>query len=223
MTTLYLPDSETRSPARTTLVLLPLALLLVLAGCLSRPALVHQTFALQSPPATGVAVVKGDHVLALRMVEVSPLFRDRSLVYRTGPDSYELDPYAGFLVPPGRALAIPLGACLRNSGTFKNVVEVESPLATDTFLEVHVDELYGDFRQPGRPAAVLSLRLLLFRDVKGGESELLLQKQYSRSIPISQNTAVAVVAGWDKALAEIMAEANSDLATAMAAMAPTQK
>lgn len=212
MTAQHQSDPEPRFPARTSLVYLPLALLLALSGCLSRPALVRQSFALQSPPAASAVAAKGDRVLALRTVKVSPLFQDRSLAYRTGPDAYELDPYASLLVPPNRALAIPLCAYLRNSGAFKNVVEPRSPLAADTFLDVSVGELYGDFRQADQPAAVLSMRLLLFRGGNGKAPELLLQKDYSRRIPLPQKTAASVVAGWDKALAEIMAKVSSDLA-----------
>lgn len=193
------------------MVLLPLALLFAITGCLSRPALVHQTFAFQNPPAAGARSAKSDHILTLRTVEVSPLFQGRSLAYRTGPDAYELDPYASLLVPPNRALAIPLVAYLRNSAAFKEVVQPGSPIAADTFLDVHVSELYGDFRQPDQPAAVLSIRLLLFRAGTGKEPECLLHKDYSRRIPLQQKTAAAVVAGWDKALSEIMAEASSDL------------
>jgi hypothetical protein len=43
---------------------------------------------------------------------------------------------------------------------------------------------------------------------------VLLQKDYSRSIPLDQKTAAAVVACWDKALAEIMTESANDLAAA---------
>ena len=206
--------ARTRRPARIALLLLPLALLLAFTGCLSRPALLCQTFALQSPAPTGAAAAKGDCILTLRTVEVSPLFQGRSLTYRTGADSYELDAYASFLVPPNRALAIPLCAYLRNSGAFQGVVEPGSLLVANTFLEVHVGELYGDFRQADKPAAVLSIRLLLFRGGNQKGPELLFQKDYSRSIALPAKTAAAVVAAWDKALAEIMAEATSDLAAA---------
>jgi hypothetical protein len=62
-------------------------------------------------------------------------------------------------------------------------------------------------------AAVLSMRLLLLRGGNGKEPALVLQKEYSRAISLQQKTAAAV-AGWDKALSEIMAEATSDLAAA---------
>ncbi len=191
--------------------LLSLPLLLCCVGCLSRPALIHQTFAFQSPPITNAPVVQNGHVVTLRAVEVSPLFEGRSLAYRTGPESYELDPYASFLVTPANALAIPLRAYLRNSGAFQNVLDQGSPLVADTVLQTHVTELYGDFRQPNQPAAVLSLRLLLLRARTTQPPELLLEKAYSRRVTLREKTAAAVVAGWDQALSEIMAAAAPDL------------
>jgi len=186
--------------------LLPIAVSLLLTGCLSKPALQHQAFALQTPTVTNTAPT--GPVLLLRTLEVSPLFASQALVYRTGPNTYETDPYAGFLVPPGRTLAIPLRAYLANSGAFAAVVAPGSLLNADEVVQVQVTELYGDFRQPSQPAAVLSLRMVFA--ATGGN--VILQKDYSRTVPLKKNTAAEVVAGYDQALAGIMADVAADLA-----------
>jgi cholesterol transport system auxiliary component len=191
---------------RTGHFLCSIALAIFLTGCLSRPALVHQDFALQTPAAI-VSATGGRGVLAVQPVEVSPLFASHALVYRTGPNTYEADPYAGFLVAPGDALGIPLRAYLANSGVFANVIAVGGPLKASQLLQVQATELYGDFRQPGPPAAVLSLRLVL---VNAGGNVLWL-KDYARSVTLKKNTAAEVVAGYDRALAEIMTEVAADL------------
>jgi cholesterol transport system auxiliary component len=193
------------------LIVLPFVLCLGLAGCLSRPALVRRNYALQTP-AIVQPTSQGRGVVAIRPCKVSPLFAGRSFVYRTGPDAYETDPYAGFLVSPAEALAIPIRAYLRNSGVFQDVAEPGTEIKADRVLEIHVSELYGDFRTPNQPAAVLSLRIILFDASGEGAGKVLFQKDYSRRAPIERNTAAAVVAGWDQALAEIMKEAAADLA-----------
>lgn len=186
------------------------AVCLLLAGCLSRPALVRQTYALQVPSATNSAA-SGDRILAIRTCRVSPLFAGRSLVYRTGPNTFETDPYAGFLVSPDDAIEIPVRTYLRKSGSFKAVVEPGSTLKADSVLEIHVTELYGDFRTKQSPSAVLSLRAVFFEaGTKGGE-KVLFQRDYSRVEPLSENRATAVVAGWNQALSEILSEINTDL------------
>jgi cholesterol transport system auxiliary component len=190
------------------LALAPLVLGLLAAGCLSRPALVRQSFLLPTRPAAAPATRPAGGVLALSSCEVSPPFAGQALVYRIGPNAFETDPYAGFLVPPDKTLAITIRSWLARSGLFANVAEPGSSAPADQFLQVYVDELYGDLRVPGQPQAVLSLSLVLFDAKKGN---VLFQKEYSRHLPVSQNTAAAIVAGWDQSLEKIMDEFASDL------------
>ena len=187
-----------------------LAFSLLLTGCLSKPALVEQSFAFQTPAMAGPAPGKGTGNLVVPPVEVSPLFASQALVYRIGPNEYETDPYARFLVPPDQSLTIPIRGDLANSGLFSNVIGPESLLKPDKVLQVHVTELYGDFRDAKQPTAVLALRVV-FANIGG---DVLLQKEYSRHLAIQKNTAEAVVAGWNQALGEIMGEITSDLSSA---------
>jgi hypothetical protein len=199
------------------LALLGLALL---TGCLSRPALVTQYYALQHPPVATPSAASGSGTLALRAVEVSPLFDCSSLVYRTSDAAYERDPYAELLVPPARGLAIPVRDWLRRSGLFKDIIEAGSLLHPDCWAEVYVSELYGDFRQPEKPAAVLSMRFIFFGGGDASAQRVSFQKEYTRSIALRRNTAGEVVAGWNQALAEILNNLASDLRAAPGQSSP---
>lgn len=214
MKTESLLQLETNWPRPTAWVkcwLLGLALGSLSAGCLSRPAMVRQTFALESAALTNRAAPASQAVLAIRTLEVSPLFEGRSLVYRTGADRYQMDPYAGFLVSPARVLANSLRSYFRNSGAFKDVVEPGSLLTANLFLEVYVTELYGDLRPSAQPAAVLSMRMLFF-DADGAKThQPFLEKNWASRVPLPEKSAAAVVAGWNQALAQNMAEVCSDL------------
>ena len=187
-----------------------IVLSLLLAGCLSKPALVEKSFAFQTPAPAGSAGGKGTGTLVVSPVEVSPLFANQPLVYRIGPNEYETDPYANFLVPPDQSLTIPIRGYLAGSGLFASVVWPDSLIKPDKVLQVYVTELYGDFRDAKQPTAVLALRVVYAS--AGGE--VLLQKEYSRHLAIQKNTAAAVVAGWNQALGEIMGELATDLASA---------
>ena len=193
------------------LALAPLALGLLAAGCLSRPALVRQSFLLPTPSAAAPATRPVGGVLALSSCEVSPPFASQALVYRIGPNAFETDPYAEFLVVPDKALAVAIRASLARSGLFSNVAEPSSSAPADQVLEVYVDELYGDLRVPGQPQAVLSLSLVLFDAKKENGTQVIFHKEYSRHLPVGQNTAAAIVAGWDKALENIMDDFARDL------------
>jgi hypothetical protein len=193
-----------------------LLLLLLLAGlvgngCLSKPALKQQTFAFQNPPLATTTSATGG-VVAVHPISVSPLFNRPSFVYRTGPEAYETDAYAGFLVAPSKAIDIAVRAHLLSSGRFQNVVEPGGPLSARKAVEIHVSELYGDFSQSGRPAAVLTLQVSFFDVSDTKRRPLLWQKNYSRRVPLQRPTAAAVMGGWDGALDEIMTEVSNDLA-----------
>lgn len=189
--------------------LLLLLIALVGNGCLSKPALRTQIFAFQSPPPATDASSMG--VVMLRSVSVSPVFDNNSFIYRTGPETYEIDPYASFMAAPGQAIGIATRARLLAGGHFRNVVEPGSLVPANQLMEVNVSELYGDFSQPGKGAAVLSLRITLFHVDNAGNRRPLLQKEYSRHVALKKNTAADVMAGWNEALDEIVTEFTGDL------------
>jgi hypothetical protein len=190
--------------------LLLLLIALVGNGCLSKPALKTQMFAFQNPPPAEAASQTGP-VIMLRSVSVSPVFDNNSFIYRTGPETYEIDPYASFMAAPGQAIAIGIRSRLLASGRFQNVVEPGSLVPAYRLMEVHVSELYGDFSQPGKGAAVLSMRVSLFHGDVNGNRRPLLQKDYTRRIALKNNTAADVMAGWNEALDQIMADFIGDL------------
>jgi hypothetical protein len=198
-----------RSQCHWTGALLLLLIALGVTGCLSKPALRTQMFAFQSPPPASAASPTSG-ILMLRSVTVSPVFDNNSFIYRTGPETYEIDPYASFMASPGQAIGIAVRARLLAGGHFRNVVEPGSLAPANLLMEVNVSELYGDFSQPGKGAAVLGLRITLFRMDNAGYRRPLLQKDYSRRIALKKNTAADVMAGWDEALSEIVTEFNDD-------------
>ena len=149
-------------------------------------------------------------VVMLRSVNVSPVFDNNSFIYRTGPETYEIDPYASFMAAPGQAIAVAVRSRLLASGHFRNVVELGSLQQANLIMEVNVSEVYGDFSQPGKGASVLSMRISLFRVDNSGYRRPLLQKDYSRRIALKKKTAADVMAGWNEALNEIVTEFIDD-------------
>ncbi len=191
--------------------IVPVAAVMLAAGCLSRPALVRQDFVLQTLPVARPAANPVGGVLSLSSCDVSPPFASQALVYRIGPSAFETDPYAGFLVSPDKTLALAIRTWLSRSGLFTNVLDPGSTVPADQLLEVYANELYGDLRVPGHPQAVLSLSFALLNAKKGAGAPALFQKEYSRRLPVDQNTADAIVAGWNQALGQILDEVTSDL------------
>lgn len=185
----------------------------LLGGCLSRPSLEKQSFAFAVPPASENTPATGPE-LGVRRIQVASPFDSQSLTYRTGPFSFERDPYAQFLAAPDQILIAPVCQYLRNSGLFRRVAEPNSGVTPEVELEIVVLQLYGDFHDHVRPAAVLQMRFLAYKS-GGASTDVLLQKEYSRNVPLQARTAAALVAGWNEALREITTEAAGDIKSAM--------
>jgi ABC-type uncharacterized transport system auxiliary subunit len=188
-----------------------LSCICALTGCLSRPALEKQTFAFSVPAIAATNVVASDRVLGIRNLQIAAPFEGRSLVYRTGEFSYVRDPYAEFLEPPAEELMFPLRELLRSEGGFITVVEPGGASKPDTLAEISVNQLFGDFRQPKHPAAILTIRFVFFDATNGIPGKVIFQRVYARSIPLGEPTAAALMAGWNEALTGIVAEVCSDI------------
>jgi len=182
----------------------------LLTGCLSRPPLNKQTFIFSPTPTASRGVGGGNRVIKIRTLQVAEPFQGRSFVYRTGEYSYQRDPYAEFMVPPADGLITPICSWLRETGDFSAVVEAGSALKPDTLIEIQVVQLYGDFRQSARPTAVLTMRFVFFDAPGGLPGRVILQHEYSRSIPLKARTAPDLITGWNHALAQILDSAALD-------------
>jgi len=99
---------------------------------------------------------------------------------------------------------------LRDNGSFAVVVEPGSSLKANTFAEISVTQLYGDFRQSQQAAAVLSIRFLFFDVTNGFAGKILLEREYSRSIALKSDTPAALMEGWNQALTQVLTQVASD-------------
>ena len=182
----------------------------LLTGCLARPHLDQQSFIFAPPPPSAAGVAPGGRVLGIRTLQVAAPFESRAFVYRTGEFSYDRDPYAGFMVSPTEGLISPVCGWLRQAGEFSAVVEAGSALKPDTLVEIHVGQLYGDFRSSEKPTAVLAMRFVFFDAPNGIPGKVILQREYSRDIPLDARTAAALIEGWNQALAQVLDSAMLD-------------
>ena len=185
----------------------------IFAGCASDPRWKRQAFAFSStadPPSTNAQT----HIVALRRVSISPLFQSRSFTYRKAENTYEQDPYAGFLVPPERALAERIRAWMRASGVFGRVVEPGSGLTPTLVAEVSVKELYGDFRQASRPVGTMEIHFICYEVKDGDPGRIVLDRVCAHQTPLARKTPGALMAAWDADLREILEEINSEYSKA---------
>jgi cholesterol transport system auxiliary component len=181
-----------------------------LTGRLSRPALNRQTFAFTASENMAPSNVTATRVLGIRRLEIAAPFEGRPLVYRTGEYAYDRDPYAAFLDTPAESLLVTIREWLRGSASFATVVEPGSSLKPNTIAEIEVTRLYGDFRQPQRPIAVVTMRFRIFDAPKTIPEKVLLEREYARSIPLKSATPAVLMDGWNQALTQVLREVISD-------------
>jgi cholesterol transport system auxiliary component len=181
----------------------------ILCGCASGPDWKRRAFAFSlpaDPPATNAQT----NIVVLNRVSISPLFQSRSFTYRTGDNAYEQDPYAGFLIPPERALAEPIRAWLRGSGLFGRVVGPGSSLSPSLAAEVSINQLYGDFREASKPVATMELHFIFYEIKDEAPARIVLDKVCAHETPLSRKTPDALMTAWDADLRAIMEEINSE-------------
>jgi hypothetical protein len=181
-----------------------------LCGGGSEPVWKSQSFAFAAPadpPAAGSKT----NVVALRRVTISPLFQGRAFTYRTAENTYEHDPYAGFLVPPERAIEQPIRAWLRAGGAFGCVTEPGRSLNPSLAAEVTVNELYGDFRKTAQPSGALEIHFILYELNRDGTGRVLMDKICAHQTAMARAAPAALSAAWDTDLRVIMADINAGL------------
>lgn len=185
----------------------------ILCGCASSSRWKRQSFAF-SLPADPPTLNSPTNIVTLNRVSISPLFQSRSFVYRTAENTYEQDPYAGFLVPPERALAEPIRSWMRSSGVFGRVAEPGSGLTSTLAVEASVGELYGDFRKTSQPVGTMEIHFILYELNDDNPGRVLLDKVCAHQTPLARRTPEALMAAWDEDLQAIMEEICSDYAKA---------
>jgi cholesterol transport system auxiliary component len=180
----------------------------LLCGCASSPRWTRQTFAF-SLPSDPPATIPNTNLVTLRRLSVSPLFQSRSFTYRTAENSYEHDPYAGFLIPPEQALAQSIRASMRASSVFGRLLPPGSNLAPSLVAEVSVTQLYGDLRNRSQPVGTLELHFICYEVTDGAPGRIVLDKVCTHETRMAARTPDALMTAWNTDLGEIMEQINS--------------
>ena len=189
-----------------------IALLLaaVCSGCINRYTHAKRQFVIEAARPAQPPGRLHDVVLAVRGFTIDPVCDSRGLLYRKGESEYESDFYNEFLIAPQALISSQSRNWLAQSGVFKTVLEPGSVIEATHVLEGNVLALYGDFRGPGLPQAVMQVRVFLVANT-GSEPEIIFTRDYRASHQAETQTADALVAAMDQCLAQVLSELEKDL------------
>jgi uncharacterized lipoprotein YmbA len=196
------------------------ALLAVVAACanpLERPAIQKQRFALV-PGAPERVTGPRAGILRVGVVRVSPPFHNRAIVLRTGEDTMASDFYNEFAAPPGPLLRDLLVEWLREGTHFASVVR-GSEAQPDWLLEVDLEEMYADVRDPAAPKAVIRIDARLLR-ANAPRSGIAFHANYAETEPATTRARAALMDAWNRATARILTKLAADLDRARATAPP---
>ena len=186
----------------------------MLTACsFTRPSPVKRTYLLEPvvPPAAGV---QKPGTLRIGALAVAAPFRGRQLVYRSDELSYEADFYSEFFVAPAAMLSEATARALGSANLFKRVIPPgAAPEDGDYVLDGFVNELYGDARDPAKPAAALSITYYLSVLNPASGPSVIWSREYRQRVPISGTNPDSVVRAWNTALTSILADLARDLST----------
>lgn len=205
---------SSRSVAAPRSALPSLLAIALLCGCLgldlerAPPEQTRYLLDARRPANAPAAAARSALVLEVRSFHAAQAWANRPLAYRTGAHRVETDFYHEFLVPPGIALAELCRRWLAESGRFAQVVAPGMRTTPDLILEGEVEGLYGDYRDPTAPRAVLEL-LVMVTDAAGGPARL--QVGLAAEAPLDGAGPDALVRAFDAAFAEAMVKLEAEL------------
>jgi len=191
------------------------------SACVSKPAVTTQIYALDPPPIRAPTPAAGARIVSVSRVEVAPQFASRSLTYRSGPHSFERDPYATLAASPRELLLAMLRAALANADDVREVVEPGGPVAPEVLVEAYLSDLEADFTVPDKPVAALGLEVVVLTVPPAPDPILpVLRKAYPRRVPLPERTAAAVADAWNQQLTSVIDEFIADMRASLPPPAP---
>jgi uncharacterized lipoprotein YmbA len=188
------------------------AALALLAACSIGKSIPQATTYVVDPPmaAAGPAAARRPEALRMGNVRVAAAYAGNALVYRLDDAEYMSDPYHAFIAEPGAMLGNRMAEWLDRAGPFRTVAQPGSLRPAVYVLDATVTELYGDFREGRRPAAVLAVQFAVI-DQGGARPKLVHERTIASRIDLPQASPEALVLGYGKALAEILSQLVPEL------------
>ena len=148
--------------------------------------------------------------LKVRRFRVAPTFESKGFVYQKTDLSYHSDFYNRFFSPPASLVTEEVRQWISDSGLFESVVDPGMGIIPTHSLEGVINALYGDFREPDAPKAVLEMQFFLVREATAAR-DITFNRKYRQTVALDDPSPTTLVSGWNKALQSILTGVETDL------------
>lgn len=188
-----------------------LGALLLATACLAQPHPAKNNYNLRVEAPQAAARPSADRrTLLIGTVTAAAGFDNRGMVYKVGPDRFESDFYNAYVAPPARLLADQSSQYLDQASSRFRVVKTPGLTLAQYGLETYLEAFYGDYTL-NPPQAVLAVRYT-FNDLRGSAPKVIWDKTYRSSAQLRDKTPDALAEAQGRALSEVLAELNRDIA-----------
>jgi ABC-type uncharacterized transport system auxiliary subunit len=196
------------SPRNWTVLLATAAL----AACsFSHPPVERTTYLLAATRDAPVANAAKPVAVKVRPMRAAPLYERKEFLYRVDGERVVSDFYNEFAEAPESMLTAAATGWLKNARLFASVVEPGVPVDAPYVLDGSIVSLYGDLRDPKKPAAELAVQFYLVKQRSAGP-ELVYDRVLRSRVDAASGEPRALAAGYNKALAQVLGELERDLA-----------
>ncbi|MGH8045849.1 MAG: ABC-type transport auxiliary lipoprotein family protein [Chthoniobacterales bacterium] len=181
---------------------------LIVSGCSTAPRAKPEYFMLSPGKPASMQALKpagGAVTASVSFVDVAAPFAADGFVYRVSDDRWETDPYNQFLVSPADMMTSIIRNWTRESGLYGDVAMPGAGGSQEYVIDCDLTELYGDFRNAGKPEAVVTIEAQVFHNTDNGRV-LLLRKTFSERVPVAARTPVALVNAWSEGVREELSQ-----------------
>jgi hypothetical protein len=151
--------------------------------------------------------------LLIKEFDISPVWDSLSFVYRIQEHQYQSDFYNEFIVSPATLITNAIKESLIQDQRFISMPPTLPPGTPVFRLTGVITRIYGDFRDEEHPAAILEIRITLFKHTDN-LPVLLFNKTYVSEQIIESPAPGPLADGWRKALAQIIQQLYPDILSA---------
>jgi len=182
----------------------------LVACSFSRPPVERTTYVLTAAREAPAAPAAKPVAVKVRSIRAVPLYERKEFLYRVDDERVQSDFYNEFAEAPETMVTAAVTGWLKNAGLFASVVEPGVPVDAPYALDGSIVALYGDLRDPAKPASEMAVQFYLVKQ-SGSGPELVYDRVLRSRADAASGDARALAAGYNKALAQILTQLERDL------------